>query len=82
MRTSELWRNWRAKLSNQETKFAKGVETKYHMVIEDNEMFATQTVIKPHNELWVYMFKRGWRTSNSGNPFIMFASENYLHPRF
>ena len=58
-------------------------EPKLDRVIEEeeNEMLAVQTVIKPNEELSRRIFRRGWATSSSGNPFIIMpASKNYLNP--
>ena len=48
---------------------------------EESEMLAVQTVIKPNEELLRRIFRRGWATSSSGNPFIIMpAPKNYLNP--
>ena len=57
-------------------------EPKVEMVVEDeNDMMTVQTVIKPKEELLKRIFRRGWATSSSGNPFIIMpASKHYLDP--
>ena len=52
------------------------------IIEEENDMMAIQTVIIRKEELMRHMFRRGWNTSNSGNPFIMPESKTNLNPKW